>query len=308
MVRICSKCKREIEEGSISCPHCGLVIGETGGPSASIKDSVIKEIHQTQNIYNESRPLGTPEYQYEKYVLAVLESGGKLERARTQLEQRREQLGLSLKQSKEVEDHCLALNKKAAPPLKSEETGTPKINQNISSSNGNPKTTSQKRLPQWGILVGCIAVLIIGTVVVINNRQTPGRVPLVASPQNAAPSNVSPSSYPSSSGSSNQSTSSEPSVTSYGFSPNPITLGSSANGSITMTGGSAGTYTLVVLKDISLGSDTAIASYSVNYNGATSTKTITFSPSSSGNYYFHIEYGGNIIWSQPNNITRLTVK
>jgi len=86
-----------------------------------------------------------------------------------------------------------------------------------------------------------------------------------------------------------------------------MTLGNSANGSITFTGGSAGTYTLVVLKDV-FGTDPAITSYTINYTGATSTKTIAFSPSSSGNYYFHIEYGGNTIWSQPNNTTRLTVK
>jgi hypothetical protein len=74
-----------------------------------------------------------------------------------------------------------------------------------------------------------------------------------------------------------------------------------------MTGGSAGTYTLVVLKDISLGSDTIIASYTINHSGSTSSKTVSFTPSSKGNYYFHIEYGGNTVWSQPNNTTRLTV-
>jgi hypothetical protein len=167
-------------------------MGETPSVSASINDSFIKEIHQTQNIYNESRPLGTPEYQYEKYVLAVLESGGSLERARTQLEQRREQLGLSLKQSKEVEEHCLALNKNIVHPIKSEETQNPKITANISSGNGISKVTGQNRLPKWGILVGCVAILIIGGVVFINNKHTPDRVPSITSAQNTTSSQVSP--------------------------------------------------------------------------------------------------------------------
>jgi len=178
-VRICSNCKKEIEAGSMSCPYCGFATGETPSLSASIKESVIKEIHQTQNIYHESRPLGTPEYQYEKYVLAVLESGGSLERARAQLEQRREQLGLSLKQSKEVEQHCLALNKNEAAPLKSEETQNQRITANISSGNSISKVTRQNRLPKWGILVGCVTLLIIGTVVFINNKHTPDRVPSI---------------------------------------------------------------------------------------------------------------------------------
>jgi RNA polymerase subunit RPABC4/transcription elongation factor Spt4 len=190
-VRICSNCKKEIESGSISCPYCGFATEETPGLSASIKDSVIKEIHQTQNIYNEARPLGTSEYQYEKYVLAVLESGGSLERARAQLEQRREQLGLSLKQSKEVEQHCLALNKNEAAPLKSEETQNQRITANISSGNSISKVTGQNRLPKWGILVGCVTLLIIGTVVFINNKHTPDGVPSVTSAQNTTSSQVS---------------------------------------------------------------------------------------------------------------------
>ena len=103
----CPSCNNSLEADWKSCPYCGLVTGKTPNISASIKDSVVKEIHQTQNIYNESRTVGTPEYEYEKYVLAVLGSGGSLERAKTQLEQRRQQLGLSIKQSKEIESHCL---------------------------------------------------------------------------------------------------------------------------------------------------------------------------------------------------------
>jgi hypothetical protein len=96
-------------------------------------------------------------------------------------------------------------------------------------------------------------------------------------------------------------------VTSYGFSPDPITLGSSTNGSITITGGSAGTYTLVILKDISMGVDTVAATYTINHDGTTSSKTVSFTPGSSGVYYFHIEYNGSTIWSQPSDASRLTV-
>jgi len=121
----------------------------------------------------------------------VLESGGSLERARAQLEQRREQLGLSLKQSKEVEQHCLSLNKNAAAPLKSEETQNQRTTANISSGNNISKVTRQNRLPKWGILVGCVTLLIIGTVVFINNKHTPDRVPSVTSEQNTTTSQVS---------------------------------------------------------------------------------------------------------------------
>ena len=174
-LRLCPGCKKELEGSWKSCPYCGVVIVETVGPSVNIKDSVVKELHQTQqtdiheakgatvggsiNINvgrdtNESRSSGTPEYQYEKYVMAVLQSGGSLEKARTQLEQRREQLGLSLKQSKEVENQCLeTVYKNSSSSPKTEETQSHRT----PDDKGPAKVASHKRLPLWGILVGSFA-------------------------------------------------------------------------------------------------------------------------------------------------------
>jgi len=130
----------------------------TPGLSASIKDSVIKEIHQTQNIYHESRPLGTPEYQYENMCWLCWSLEVVWNAPEHSLSRDENKLGLSLKQSKEVEQHCLSLNKNAAAPLKSEETQNQRTTANISSGNSISKVTRQNRLPKWGILVGCVTL------------------------------------------------------------------------------------------------------------------------------------------------------
>jgi len=111
-----------------SCPYCGKAIIESSQPSVSIKDSVVKELHQTQetsvheasganvggSIYikvtrdvNESRPLTSTEKQYEQFVIMLLQSGENLEYARVELGQLREQLGLSLKRTAAIEMYCL---------------------------------------------------------------------------------------------------------------------------------------------------------------------------------------------------------
>ncbi len=65
------------------------------------------------------------------------------------------------------------------------------------------------------------------------------------------------------------------SVTSYGFSPNPINVGDSTNGTITITGGSPGAYTLVVLEDIAMGIDTAVATYTIYHFWAATSNSLT---------------------------------
>ena len=83
------------------------------------------------------------------------------------------------------------------------------------------------------------------------------------------------SSYTSSSGGSNQTTSTEPTVTSYRFSPNPTMLGNVVTGSITLSGGSAGTYILRLMQDISFAPDQFITSYSISHDGTTTNKNFS---------------------------------
>ena len=95
-------------------------------------------------------------------------------------------------------------------------------------------------------------------------------------------------------------------VTSYNFSPNPIILGNSVNANISMTGGTAGTYTLDIWKDITLAPDQLVTSYSFAYTGTTN-KSFSFAPTSSGSYHMSLVFNGNTLWSQPSDGTRLIV-
>jgi hypothetical protein len=195
-LRLCPGCKRELEGSWKSCPYCGVVIIESVGPSVSIKDSVVKEVHQTQqteiheakgatvggniniNVGKDNKE--SPEYKYEKYVMAILQSGGSLDRARTQLEQHRFEFGISLKQSKEVEAHCLeATNRNASYFPKTEEIQNNRTAGSVPQGSGIPKTTRRKRLRLWGILVGSLVVvgIIITLVLVLNNKSTPSSTP-----------------------------------------------------------------------------------------------------------------------------------
>ena len=166
----CPGCSRTLDTDWKSCPYCGKSVVESNTGSITIADSVVRELHQIQqtNIQetkganvggnininvtrdtNESRPSGGPEYQYEQFVIVLLQSGGNLERARVKLEQRREQLGLTLKQSKEIEAHCLtevhsggilAVDKK-----------------------GNRKQNNQ--LLKWAVVIGVVFIVIVGVIV-----------------------------------------------------------------------------------------------------------------------------------------------
>ena len=97
------------------------------------------------------------------------------------------------------------------------------------------------------------------------------------------------------------------SVNSYNFSPNPVTLGNSVNAAISMTGGSAGTYTLNILKDISLFPDQIVTSYTITSNGTNINQSFSFTPPAAGAYHMNLVFNNTTLWSQPNDTTRLTV-
>jgi hypothetical protein len=98
------------------------------------------------------------------------------------------------------------------------------------------------------------------------------------------------------------------SVISYGFSPNPLILGNSVNATISMTGGTAGNYTIRVLKDIGLWPDQPVTSYLINYTGSPTTESFSFKPTEIGSYHLDLQLNGTTLWSQPNDTSRLTVK
>ena len=98
------------------------------------------------------------------------------------------------------------------------------------------------------------------------------------------------------------------SVTSCSFSPNPITVGQATTASLTFSGGSAGTYTLVVWRDISLWPDEQLTTYSVVHNGGTTTKTFSFTPPTVASYHLSLVFNGTNMWSQPDDASRLTAR
>ena len=97
------------------------------------------------------------------------------------------------------------------------------------------------------------------------------------------------------------------SVTSYSFSPNPTTLGHTVTFSISMSGGTSGTYTLRLIKDVSLFPDQLVTSYTIIYDGTTTSKSFSFTPASSGSYHLDLQFNGTTLWSQPNDTSRLKI-
>ena len=199
--RQCPGCKKQLEPGWKSCPYCGMTIVESIGPSLSIKDSVVKELHQIQqtdiheakgatvggsiNINvgsdaNGTRSSGSPEYQYEQYVITVLQSGGSLERARAQLEQRRSHLGLSLKQSQEIENLCLVkINRDISPPQNTAETHKHNLDVNTTLGKSNVKTSGRKKLT-WIVAGSVVLVSIIVAIILINLKPSSPSLPIQA--------------------------------------------------------------------------------------------------------------------------------
>jgi len=96
-------------------------------------------------------------------------------------------------------------------------------------------------------------------------------------------------------------------IISYGFSPNPITVGNVVNVTISMAGGIAGTYSLDILKDITLGTDQLVTSYTISHDGNQTTQSFLFRPDTVGSYHLRLMYSGKTVWSQPNDSSRLIV-
>jgi len=100
-------------------------------------------------------------------------------------------------------------------------------------------------------------------------------------------------------------------VTSYGFSPVSITLGTTANATVCITGGTSGNYTLRLRRDRGWGlGDEDVDSYVVGHNETTTTSSISFTPTDTGKY--HLDLGApwtrpGGIWTQPNDASRLEV-
>jgi hypothetical protein len=97
------------------------------------------------------------------------------------------------------------------------------------------------------------------------------------------------------------------SITSFNFVPNPTTTGQPVSLSITLTGGSTGTYNLNLRKDVSFGTDQLITSYSIVHNGTGTTKSFSFVPTTEGSYHVDLQYNSTTIWSQSNDSSRLFV-
>lgn len=201
-LRLCPGCNRELEENWKSCPYCEAVIVETIGPPVSIKDSVVKELHQTQqtNVHeakgatvggsininvgmdpNGPRSSGSPEFQYEQYLMAILQSGGSLERVRTQLDQQRLLLGLSLKQSLDIENLCLIKTNRDMPsPQNKTEAQKHSPAGNMPSGKNNGKTSSHKKLT-W-IVAGSVFLvgIIIAVILMVNHQPYSPSLPVQA--------------------------------------------------------------------------------------------------------------------------------
>lgn len=135
MDSICTECGREMQPEWKACPFCGVAVQTGKPPSIDIRDSVVKELHQTQKtdarssggmsigggisiafggVEGQADSSSRPEVIYEEYVLTILRSGGALEQARPQLNEIRHRLQLTLKQANDVEQQCIAIFKPGA--------------------------------------------------------------------------------------------------------------------------------------------------------------------------------------------------
>jgi hypothetical protein len=76
---------------------------------------------------------------------------------------------------------------------------------------------------------------------------------------------------------------------------------------LTITGGTAGVYTIRVRRDISLWTDEDIQEISFNYNGVSKVISISFVPpyatneSSTNGYFIYLIYNGNTLWTMDNS-------
>ena len=142
----CAKCEQELQSDWKVCPFCGQAVGgETAQPQRmAAEDVVAKEFHQTQmtddraagganigggihfSLGGSSRDMSNAEVDYESYVLMVLRAGGRLDGVRTELESRRQRLGLSLRIANEIEAACVrAVGPKEPEPASEPAAKTP---------------------------------------------------------------------------------------------------------------------------------------------------------------------------------------
>jgi uridylate kinase len=96
---------------------------------------VVREFHQTQQTDARSatganvaggisislgevahRRSGNAEVEYEEFVMFLIKGGGSLERARAELDNRRKQLGLSIRVAREIECACMGIDA-TLPPI-----------------------------------------------------------------------------------------------------------------------------------------------------------------------------------------------
>ncbi len=96
-------------------------------------------------------------------------------------------------------------------------------------------------------------------------------------------------------------------ITQYVFNPVSIKQGNTTRLTFTITGGTAGTYTIRFIKDIDFLPDQEITYYAFQYDGSSITLNLQFTPPSTGSYHVDLSLGGQTVWRQPNDSSRLKV-
>ena len=128
--KLCANCGKNLDASWKACPFCGADMQEQRSPSTTIRDSVIKELHQEQHTDARSASgasvaggihivmgkkegnhgaIRSAEVKYEESILMVLQAGGTLEQARAKLDELRRRLGLTLRVAAEIEAACLPI-------------------------------------------------------------------------------------------------------------------------------------------------------------------------------------------------------
>lgn len=122
----CLSCGKELKAGWKVCPFCGAGTQESSSTATTIKDSVVKELHQDH--YTDVRTAGgatvgggininisdalcsnggpNPDVEYEQQVIVFLKAEGHLENAKSHLEEARKRLGISLHVTNSIEKAC----------------------------------------------------------------------------------------------------------------------------------------------------------------------------------------------------------
>ena len=96
------------------------------------------------------------------------------------------------------------------------------------------------------------------------------------------------------------------SMNSYGFSPAAASVGDTVTAGVVVSGGDPGEYTVRFWKDITLWPDEQVGEFSFYHDGSTTTGTTSFCPAVAGTYHMNLVYGGQQLWSQPNDVSRVT--